>query len=84
MENVCWKEFGLLSFVWIAFLVLQIGKVFISYRFGFVPMYSVNLLTHWRCMFEIELHIYLLGMVLGGELVAGSYLVISNYVEANV
>lgn len=29
MENVCWKETGLLSFVWVAFLGLQIGKVFI-------------------------------------------------------
>ncbi|CAN4119222.1 unnamed protein product [Withania somnifera] len=26
MENVCWKEFGLLCFVWVAFLALQIGK----------------------------------------------------------
>ncbi|XP_048332262.2 sulfite exporter TauE/SafE family protein 3 [Ziziphus jujuba] len=25
-ENVCWKEFGLLVFVWVAFLVLQIAK----------------------------------------------------------
>ncbi|XWS26312.1 hypothetical protein CRYUN_Cryun26dG0021300 [Craigia yunnanensis] len=25
-ENVCWKELGLLCFVWIAFLVLQIAK----------------------------------------------------------
>ncbi|XP_009627765.1 sulfite exporter TauE/SafE family protein 3-like [Nicotiana tomentosiformis] len=28
MENVCWKEFGLLCFVWIAFLALQIGKIY--------------------------------------------------------
>lgn len=27
MKNVCWKEFGLLVFVWIAFLGLQIFKV---------------------------------------------------------
>ncbi|THU52518.1 hypothetical protein C4D60_Mb10t04820 [Musa balbisiana] len=26
MENVCWKELGLLSFVWIAFLILQVLK----------------------------------------------------------
>ncbi|EPS70854.1 hypothetical protein M569_03904, partial [Genlisea aurea] len=26
LENVCWKEFGLLAFVWFAFLVLQIIK----------------------------------------------------------
>ncbi|KAL2525530.1 Sulfite exporter TauE/SafE family protein [Abeliophyllum distichum] len=26
LENVCWKEFGLLVFVWIAFLVLQLTK----------------------------------------------------------
>ncbi|KAG4144649.1 hypothetical protein ERO13_D05G050200v2 [Gossypium hirsutum] len=26
LENVCWKELGLLCFVWIAFLVLQITK----------------------------------------------------------
>ncbi|XP_009791161.1 sulfite exporter TauE/SafE family protein 3 [Nicotiana tabacum] len=26
LENVCWKEVGLLSFVWVAFLGLQIGK----------------------------------------------------------
>ncbi|KAK8980250.1 hypothetical protein V6N11_061464 [Hibiscus sabdariffa] len=25
-ENVCWKELGLLCFVWVAFLVLQIAK----------------------------------------------------------
>ncbi|GMI92542.1 hypothetical protein like AT2G25737 [Hibiscus trionum] len=25
-ENVCWKEFGLLCFVWVTFLVLQITK----------------------------------------------------------
>ncbi|XP_022729181.1 sulfite exporter TauE/SafE family protein 3-like [Durio zibethinus] len=25
-ENVCWKEFGLLCFVWVAFLALQISK----------------------------------------------------------
>lgn len=25
-ENVCWKEFGLLVFVWVAFLALQIAK----------------------------------------------------------
>ncbi|XP_060169376.1 sulfite exporter TauE/SafE family protein 3-like [Lycium barbarum] len=28
MENVCWKEFGLLCFVWIAFLALQILKIY--------------------------------------------------------
>ncbi|PIM99881.1 hypothetical protein CDL12_27623 [Handroanthus impetiginosus] len=26
LENVCWKEFGLLAFVWVAFLALQIIK----------------------------------------------------------
>ncbi|KAL3655650.1 hypothetical protein CASFOL_000046 [Castilleja foliolosa] len=26
LENVCWKEFGLLSFVWVAFLALQLIK----------------------------------------------------------
>lgn len=26
LENVCWKELGLLVFVWVAFLVLQIAK----------------------------------------------------------
>ncbi|KAK9946696.1 hypothetical protein M0R45_012144 [Rubus argutus] len=26
LENVCWKEFGLLFFVWVAFLALQIAK----------------------------------------------------------
>ncbi|BAT78310.1 hypothetical protein LR48_Vigan561s004600 [Vigna angularis] len=26
IENVCWKEFGLLMFVWISFLALQIAK----------------------------------------------------------
>ncbi|URE42296.1 hypothetical protein MUK42_25703 [Musa troglodytarum] len=30
MENVCWKELGLLCFVWIAFLVLQVLKVPVS------------------------------------------------------
>ncbi|KAG6498734.1 hypothetical protein ZIOFF_038456 [Zingiber officinale] len=27
LENVCWKELGLLCFVWVAFLILQILKV---------------------------------------------------------
>ncbi|GKB11350.1 sulfite exporter TauE/SafE family protein 3-like protein [Tanacetum coccineum] len=31
LENVCWKELGLLVFVWIAFLGLQIAKVPISF-----------------------------------------------------
>ncbi|XP_074589073.1 sulfite exporter TauE/SafE family protein 3-like [Curcuma longa] len=26
MENVCWKEFGLLCFVWVSFLILQVLK----------------------------------------------------------
>ncbi|TVU09243.1 hypothetical protein EJB05_42696 [Eragrostis curvula] len=26
LKNVCWKEFGLLAFVWMAFLALQIAK----------------------------------------------------------
>ncbi|XVF48520.1 hypothetical protein PTKIN_Ptkin03bG0197200 [Pterospermum kingtungense] len=26
LENVCWKELGLLCFVWVAFLILQIAK----------------------------------------------------------
>ncbi|KAG8375544.1 hypothetical protein BUALT_Bualt10G0110800 [Buddleja alternifolia] len=30
MENVCWKEFGLLSLVWVAFLALQIIKNYTS------------------------------------------------------
>ncbi|CAI9284338.1 unnamed protein product [Lactuca saligna] len=30
MENVCWKEFGLLFFVWVAFLGLQIFKTYTS------------------------------------------------------
>jgi hypothetical protein len=30
MENIHWKEFGLLLFVWVAFLVLQVTKVRIS------------------------------------------------------
>ncbi|KAJ9559180.1 hypothetical protein OSB04_013794 [Centaurea solstitialis] len=31
LENVCWKELGLLVFVWVAFLGLQIGKIPISF-----------------------------------------------------
>jgi hypothetical protein len=30
MKNIHWKEFGLLSFVWVAFLALQVTKVRIS------------------------------------------------------
>ncbi|KAL3650839.1 hypothetical protein CASFOL_007242 [Castilleja foliolosa] len=30
LENVCWKEFGLLSFVWVAFLLLQIIKNYLT------------------------------------------------------
>ncbi|KAK1426002.1 hypothetical protein QVD17_14669 [Tagetes erecta] len=30
LENVCWKELGLLVFVWIAFLGLQLGKNYTS------------------------------------------------------
>ncbi|KAK4493389.1 hypothetical protein RD792_017713 [Penstemon davidsonii] len=30
LENVCWKEFGLLVFVWVAFLALQIIKNYTS------------------------------------------------------
>ncbi|KAK6119523.1 hypothetical protein DH2020_046734 [Rehmannia glutinosa] len=30
LENVCWKEFGLLVFVWLAFLALQIIKIPVS------------------------------------------------------
>lgn len=30
LENVCWKELGLLVFVWVAFLALQIGKNYTS------------------------------------------------------
>lgn len=38
MENVCWKETGLLSFVWVAFLALQIGK---NYTDNCTPLYWV-------------------------------------------
>lgn len=38
MENVCWKETGLLSFVWVAFLGLQIGK---NYTDNCTPLYWV-------------------------------------------
>ena len=27
MKNIYWKEFGLLTFVWLAFLAIQITKV---------------------------------------------------------
>jgi len=27
LQNVCWKEFGLLVFVWVAFLAIQIAMV---------------------------------------------------------
>ncbi|KAG6538909.1 hypothetical protein ZIOFF_004061 [Zingiber officinale] len=30
LENVCWKELGLVCFVWVAFLVLQVVKVPVS------------------------------------------------------
>ncbi|CAN4120220.1 unnamed protein product [Withania somnifera] len=42
MENVCWKEFGLLCFVWVAFLALQIGKNYTSTCSGWY--WVVNLL----------------------------------------
>jgi hypothetical protein len=29
MKNIYWKEFGLLAFVWMAFLVLQVTKVIV-------------------------------------------------------
>lgn len=51
MENVCWKEFGLLCFVWVAFLALQIGKVFISYRFGFVSIYRSDTVEFYHFFF---------------------------------
>ncbi|KAL8537158.1 hypothetical protein ACS0TY_012368 [Phlomoides rotata] len=42
LENVCWKEFGLLSFVWVAYLALQIIK---NYTANCSVMYwVVNLL----------------------------------------
>lgn len=34
LENVYWKELGLLVFVWVAFLGLQISKVILLYYFA--------------------------------------------------
>ncbi|KAA8521791.1 hypothetical protein F0562_012464 [Nyssa sinensis] len=57
LENVRWKELGLLVFVWVAFLALQITKVFFFYslldviffsrRLHFISLYFMNLWTHW-------------------------------------
>lgn len=40
LENVCWKELGLLCFVWIAFLVLQITKVIFPLPFFMVQIFN--------------------------------------------
>lgn len=70
VENVYWKEFGLIFFVWVVFLGLQISKV------GFVPktlelvvmqLFELNLLV----VLVTESYNNMLNSVLGGESVAG-------------
>ncbi|KAK6140660.1 hypothetical protein DH2020_025594 [Rehmannia glutinosa] len=46
LENVCWKEFGLLVFVWLAFLALQIIKIPVS--LGVSGYEAVSLYKGWR------------------------------------
>ncbi|KAF3685651.1 hypothetical protein FXO37_00403 [Capsicum annuum] len=46
MENVCWKETGLLCFVWVAFLGLQIGKVPVALSVSSYEAFS--LYKGWR------------------------------------
>ena len=46
IENVYWKELGLLVFVWIVFLALQIAKVSSthSHMYHFEPPFNVQTL----------------------------------------
>ncbi|KAJ1415700.1 Transmembrane protein [Sesbania bispinosa] len=46
LNNIRWKEFGLLSFVWIAFLLLQIAKIPVS--LGVSLYQAVGLYQGWR------------------------------------
>lgn len=82
-ENVCWKEFGLLVFVWVAFLALQIAKVIhvfimvsFSDRINFLKFPTAsNMLLLWNllCSFiDSELHDKLFNRILGAKLAPGT------------
>lgn len=49
-ENVCWKELGLLCFVWVAFLVLQIAKVIFCSIYWFIFSEYELLRRNWSNM----------------------------------
>lgn len=63
-----WEGFHFLSFWWCCNFVIFLVSVNLCR----------NMLTHWPCVFEIDLHSYLFGVVLGGEFIAGLYLVMSK------
>ena len=81
-ENVCWKELGLLCFVWIAFLVLQISKVmFILLYLWFKYFQNMNYLgvTDKIWLLVTESYSYLYSSILGVELIAGTFHVFHLY-----
>lgn len=81
-ENVCWKEFGLLVFVWVAFLALQIAKVI--HVFIMVSFYQINFLKFATAsnvllmrnllfsFIDSELHDKLFYSILGAKLAPGT------------
>lgn len=45
LYNIHWKELGLLVFVWVAFLAVQIAKVTLSFDLSF----AVQIAVHTAC-----------------------------------
>lgn len=59
IENVYWKELGLLVFVWVVFLALQISKV----KYFFLPnilihMYQLSILVHVQTLLILFMFYY--------------------------
>lgn len=89
LQNIHWKELGLLVYVWVGFLAIQIAKVnrFGSKRFPKTSLESQSdrFLGQRKLIFLAlililcaEIHTGLLGRVLGSQWVAGKKIRSSN------
>ncbi|CAM0913352.1 unnamed protein product [Alopecurus aequalis] len=71
VANIYWKEFGLLTFVWVAFLVLQVTKVRKLYNSKYKNKYSI--IIHLQIPVSVGVSMYqAVGLAQGKRVISSS------------
>jgi hypothetical protein len=78
LQNIYWKELGLLVFVWVSYLAVQIAKVFFPFLSKIIVSYHISPYNKLKVVISLATELYspMFNNFLGIKLVAGIHVLL--------